>query len=194
MCEATTIAYIAAAVISGVSAYSAAESQQASAEYQSQVAQNNADSADEAARDAIKRGEIAAQNQRRKNSQLLGTQRAVQAARGLDIGEGSALAILEDTAYFGEVDEQTIRDNAAREAWGISIQGGNYKAQAGLLDAQANGINPLFSGATAAAGSYLGSGGTVSGKWFEGSGGYNYMGDASGAKFSQTGADIRMRR
>lgn len=67
------------------------------------------------AEDALKRGAEEEEAQRRKNNALLGRQKAVMAAGNVDIGSGSPLNILGDTAMLGELDAMRIRENAKRE-------------------------------------------------------------------------------
>lgn len=153
---------IAMAIASAASAYKAAKAEKAAAQYQAQVAGNNAKASEQQAVDALQRGDMAAMNTRRKYDQLGGTQRAALAARGIDIGEGSALSILEDTAYFGELDQRTVRANAAREAWGYRVQGSNQQANAIFLQSQSDNTNPLMAAGT----SLLGSASSVAGKWY----------------------------
>lgn len=66
--------------------------------------------------DALKRGAQEEEAQRRKQAALAGRQKAILAASNVDLGSGSPLAILGDTAQLGELDAQTIKDNAKREA------------------------------------------------------------------------------
>lgn len=77
------------------------------------------------AEDALKRGAAEEQAQRRKTAALEGRQRAVLAASNVDLTSGSPLAVLTDTAMLGELDAQTIKNNAEREA-------SQHRAQAGL--------------------------------------------------------------
>ena len=162
MCEPTTIIMAVSAVVGALGAYQGAESQKAAATYQSQVAANNAKVSEWQAQDALQRGQVARQDTRRKYAALEGTQRAGLAARGLDISEGSALSILEDTQYFGELDMGTVSNNAAREAWGYRVQASNQTANASMLKAQADATNPMF----AAGASLLSSGGSVARQWY----------------------------
>lgn len=148
-----------AAAIAAVSAYGQARTQKQTANYQAKVAENNQKAAEWQAQDAIQRGNTAADQARRKGAQTLGSQRAAMAAAGLDISTGSALSILEDTDYFNQVDQNTIRDNAAREAWGYKVQGSNYQASSQLYKSTADSINPLFEGVKAGVGSYYTGGG-----------------------------------
>lgn len=71
--------------------------------------------------DALVRGSIEEQRYRREIAQIVGAQRAVLGARNV-AASGSALDILSDTAQLGEEDVLTIRNNAAREAWGYRNQ------------------------------------------------------------------------
>jgi hypothetical protein len=159
---------VASLAIGAMSAYQQSKSQQASMDYQSKVAQNNAITAEYQAQDAIKRGEVAEAEQRRRTSMLKGSQTARLAANGLDISEGSALNILSDTDWMGEQDALTVRDNASREAWEYRQQGANSQSNSNMLSASADAQNPLLSGATSImTNPALG---TVAGKWYKMSG------------------------
>jgi len=153
-----------AGVLSGArgAASSAAASQQAY-EYQAAVNRNNAQVAQWQAQDAIQRGAQAEQQQRLKVAQLKGTQRASLAARGVSLAEGSALNILQDTDYMNELDSLTIRDNAAREAWGHRVQASNYSNDAALLSNRAASSQ---SASSAGLSSLLAGAGQVASSWY----------------------------
>lgn len=74
---------------------------------------------DERAEDALVRGKERIFAKRLTQAQIRGRQKAVLAARGLSLAEGSAFDILEDTDYLSEIDVNTIQTNAEREAWGF---------------------------------------------------------------------------
>lgn len=151
MCELATIATIASIAGTGMQAFGAyqtAQAQQASSRYQARVAENNAKIGEWQAQDALRRGEQAETDQRRKAAQIKGAQTASMAARGIDISTGSALNILSDTDYLGEIDALTIRDNAKREAWGHRVGAQNDTNNASMLRASADSISPLGAGAT----------------------------------------------
>lgn len=159
-------AAVVSAVISGVSTGIAASNQQDALEYQSKVAENNAKIAAWQRSDALQRGEIEAQAAMRKQNELIGKQRALLSASGVDATQGSALDVLASTRFLGQQDVATIQSNAAREAWGYEVQGSNFKAQALLDKSQASNINPAMQGTLAAgtsllssASSYAGAGG-----------------------------------
>jgi Pyruvate/2-oxoacid:ferredoxin oxidoreductase gamma subunit len=121
---------IVVAAISAVSAYQASQTRKDQARYQSQVAENNRQVAEWQAADAKERGDAAAASVRRKYAGLQGTQTASLAARGLDISEGSANAILTDTDFFGDYDQRVTKANAAREAWGFKVRASNFAGDA----------------------------------------------------------------
>ncbi|HEY2851129.1 MAG TPA: hypothetical protein VGI97_14720 [Gemmatimonadaceae bacterium] len=77
------------------------------------------------AQDAISRGSAAARRAEVATTGEVGRARAALAASGVSLSSGSALAVQVQDATFGELDAQTIRNNAMREALG-------YKTQAGL--------------------------------------------------------------
>lgn len=110
------------------------------------------------AADARKRGEAAAEAKQRETGALIGRQRAVMAARGLDLNQGSPLSILGDTAALGELDTQTIKGNAEREAVGYLNQGKLYAAE---------GQNAQSAGLLSAAGDVVGGIGSVASKWYQ---------------------------
>ena len=143
MCEPNTIA-IASMVATGVGTVMqmaaqshAASAQAAQANYQAQVADNNRITAERLAVDAEQRGEIEVRRHRQQVEQLKGRQVAALAASGVDVASGSPLDVLADTAGLGALDQQTIRDNAAREAWRFRVDAANQGAQAGLFRNQA---------------------------------------------------------
>jgi hypothetical protein len=105
-------------------------------EYQAAVQRNNQKVAEWNAQDAIERGDILEKQHRMKMSKLQGKQRSVLAAQGIELESGSALDVLQDTAYFGEMDALTIRNNAQRDSWKYKVNAQNRAAQAGLLQTQ----------------------------------------------------------
>lgn len=127
---------IATTAMSGASQYlgarNAGSAARASGDYSAAVFGMNADIADEQAKDAIARGAEAEQRSRADTRGALGEQRVGFAAQGVDLASGSAADVQGDTAYLGELDALTIRNNAKREAWGYTVEGTNYRAQGQL--------------------------------------------------------------
>ena len=142
MCSITLAVMAAGAATSAYGAYSSGQAAKAQAEYQADVAQANATMAGYQREDALRRGEEDAQQAARQAERMRGTQVARLASNGLDITSGSSLSILEDTAFFGAQDVQTIRNNAAREAWGYSVQADNAMASSQMYTSAAKAQNP----------------------------------------------------
>mgnify|MGYP000338322025 CR=1 FL=1 len=113
----------------------AADARKKQADYQAKVAENNAKVGEWEAQDALDRGRIAEQQHRLKVSQLKGQQRSALAASGVELDSGSALDVLSDTAYFGEMDALTIRSNSERQAWKARVGASNSRAESTLLTA-----------------------------------------------------------
>lgn len=171
--------WVAQVGLAAASAWQASQAQKAQAQYQSQVAANNAKVAEIQAQDAEARGNTAAQETHRRAAYLAGTQRAAFASRGIDISDGSANATLQDTDFFGALDEQTVHTNAAREAWGYRVRAANSQGDAAFFQRSADATNPLLSAGLAgggtlfsgrAGGGTLFSGGdnSVASKWYRG--------------------------
>jgi hypothetical protein len=107
-----------------------AASSAAQSRYAARVATRNAQMEDLAARDAIDRGKVEAQNYQRQAAQVQGAQRAAMAANGIDVDYGTAGLVRGDTARFQAEDVQNLRENAIREARGYEINAANYRSNA----------------------------------------------------------------
>lgn len=83
-------------------------------------------------------------------------------ANGVDLTTGSALDRLVSTDYLGEVDANTIRANAAREAAGHRMQAVGYSGEATMQRAARRGISPFAAGLT----SLATSAGEVASDWY----------------------------
>lgn len=140
---------------SGVMSFVSAQNQASAME---QVARNNQKMAEYQAQDAQRRGEEEAQAAQRRARGLLGTQRSMMAARGLDLTSGTPAELQMQTEMFGEQDVATSRLNAAREAWAVRADAANQSANARI---QARAMR--MSGA----GSLLGAGAAVADKWMQ---------------------------
>lgn len=153
----TTAALIGGSVLAaGVGGVTSAVGAYQQGQAAKQVGRNNQIMAEYAAQDAQKRGELDAQEIRRKSAQLKGTQRNMMAARGLDLSVGTAADTLEQTDFFAEADANTARYNAGREAWSMRQQGrmSAYEGRMAARNANLSAFSTL-----------LGTGGTVADKW-----------------------------
>jgi hypothetical protein len=105
--------------LSAASTYSQYQGQRAQADLEGRMFDINRTNAEVMASEAIKRGGREATALKTRTRRLIGSQRAAQAASGVDIGSGSAVDVQEDTRVQGERDALTIKNNAWREAFGI---------------------------------------------------------------------------
>lgn len=151
MCDPTVLLVASAAMSVGSQVYAGKAAKQ-QGRYAQAVAEQNANVSDQRARDASARGEQEASERRLKTRLLIGSQRAALAGNGVDLQDGTALDIVGDEAMFGAIDEDRIRSNAAREAWGYRVEASNFRS---------SGAMSRFNGDAAAFGSYLGSAATA---------------------------------
>lgn len=166
---ATTLAYVAigmSAIGAGVSAYGSyqqGQAQKAQADYQAKVNENNAKLANWQADDSRVRGQEAEANQRRKAGMFLESQKTSLAGQGFDIYDDTGQMVMNDTVTLGEIDAQTIRKNANREAFGYESQAANFMNQSSLSKAAGENAvtssyinmgSTLFSGASSVAGKW----------------------------------------
>lgn len=130
------------------SSQASANALKAKGAYDFSTAQTNAEIANYQAEDALKRGDKAAANHASAVKSLVGKQRASLAAQGIDVGSGSARDIQTDTHYLGALDALTIKNNAAKEAFGYKMNAQNYASQGAFSLAAANNSanNTLLTG------------------------------------------------
>jgi hypothetical protein len=131
--------------------------------YQAQIDDNNRKVALWKAQDAKDRGAKEEASLRTKVAALKGRQKSALAASGVEIGDGSALDILGDTAALGELDALTIRSNAEREAYEQKVNASNLAANAGMKRMGAD--NAIIAGNINARTSLLSGAGSIASKW-----------------------------
>ena len=165
------VSAVTSATMQGVQASQNADAQKQAADYNAQVANNNAIIASQQRSTTLQQGELEAQNAMRKQASIIGDQRAQMSANGIDLTQGSAQDILASTKFLGGIDVNTIQSNAARQAWGYSVQGMNDKSTANLETWRANSINPSQIGAMSAGTSILSSIGSAATSYAAGGGG-----------------------
>lgn len=143
-----TWAWVAVGVSTALTAYSANQQSRA----QKDMANYNAKVAEIQAQDAITRGNEEASKVRRQYAQMAGRQRAELAAKGLDLTEGTTADVIDQTDFFSQIDQNTARDNAAREAWNLRARRQGYQYEAST---QRPGQAAFLAGA-----------GTVASRWY----------------------------
>jgi len=163
----SAIAGVAGSVISANAAKQQGKAQQAMYNYQAQVAEENAKIASNNAALERQQGIEEARLQRIKAAQAVGSQQTAMAANGVDVTQGTALDVIEDTAAMGELDALQTRFNYERKALAYETEAGNYHNQANLdiIAGQnaykAGNMNALATGLNGIAKT-----GEVASKWF----------------------------
>lgn len=158
----------AAAIGGGVSAYGSFKSGQSSEamyNYQSGVAKINQQLKKQDAEYARDVGEVEAQQAGMRTRGAVGSTRAAQGARGIDVNTGSAADIRKSQIDLGQQDERIIRSNAARRAYGFEVEGMNQGVQANIYGMAAKDAGSA--GAIKGAGTLISTAGTVASKWYQ---------------------------
>ena len=92
------------------------------AEFQEMQFEFNRDMAELNADEVLRQGHEAAIDVRKQAKMIVGSQRAAYAGQGVDVNEGTALRIQEDTYKQSEDAVLTIKNNAQREAFGYKLE------------------------------------------------------------------------
>lgn len=155
-----------------------AAAQQASAKYQAQVAAGDQQIALQNASFAANSGEEQAAVQEQKTRTQEGEILASQASSGVDVNSTTASDVRTSEEKLGALDADTIRSNAARQAYGYQTQATNFENAESADVAQ--GENAETAGGIGAATSLFSGAGNAS---------LNYakiIGNASGVKTSDS--------
>jgi len=175
--SATTLAYASIAVTAistAASMYagyqqqqSAEKSAKSAAEYNAQMAENEAATQQALAKNEISKGIADRERQQRQAARAMGDMRANMGASGFEMDSGSNLSLLEESAAEHQYDSAVIMSNAEQSAWQHQVAGLNATNQKSLYDWQKANAS---SGRGAA---YLGMAGTLLGGIGKGIGQYN---------------------
>jgi hypothetical protein len=106
------------------------------------VDEQNAKIQERNAQDIEARGREEQDRYKRRLAAMMGSQRVQLAGTGVDIGSGSALDLMADTAGEGARDVFTIGQNTARSAYETRIGAMSSRQQASMGRASAAGISP----------------------------------------------------
>jgi hypothetical protein len=162
MAMSSTIMSAAGAAQQTVGAYYGAASDKIALGLQADLDAINARLAEGRGRDALARGEREYGAARLKTAALKSSQRTGLADAGFDLGFGSAAQVLTSTDMLGEVDAETIKANAMREAWGHRLEATGLRGSAAVNRAAAKSINPTL----AAMSTLLTAGGQVASQYY----------------------------
>ena len=136
---------LASGAMGAISASQQADAQKAQAEYQAdmanynaKVAEGNAKMAEQEGKDAKKAAYEQSLENRQQAAQIVGSQRAKQAASGVQVDTGSALDLNLDTVEKGELDAFNIAQAGEAQAYNKNVEAWNYRNQASGLESQAD--------------------------------------------------------
>jgi membrane protein involved in colicin uptake len=124
--------------LSSYGAYEGGQATAASANYQAQVAANNAKIAQENAQMEAASGASKEAAQGMKTAATAATAKAAQGASGIDVNTGSAANVRQAIGKLGALDALTIRSNTARSVYGYEVAATSDTAQSQLLEMQAS--------------------------------------------------------
>jgi hypothetical protein len=125
----------AAALLQIAGSLTEGQAKEYAAYYSAALLERNAQLARLAGADAIVRGAVDESLQRRATTATIGKQRTAYAASGVQVDSGSAQDVIASTRGEGEFQAQTIKNNAARAAWGYEEEAQGMEGQARLARA-----------------------------------------------------------
>ena len=127
------------------------------AQVQAQIARNNANTALYNSQIAGLQGEQHATMKGMQGAAALGKMRAQFAGNGVDVNSGSPAAFQAASAGATVTDQQTIKSDAARTAWGYATQSVADQNQAGLDTQQGDwgALTSLLGGASSSAKTWM---------------------------------------
>lgn len=161
------VATVVSTTMGVVSSVQQGKAAQAQMNYQAEINRRNAAKAQANADDKRQEGIEESRMQRLKTLQKVGAQQAALAANGVDVSEGTALDIIEDTAAMGELDALTTRYNYEKQALAFESQADNFNNQANLdIFAGQNAYSSGITNAVASGVNGLGNIASVSSKWY----------------------------
>lgn len=146
---------------SGAKQSAAAESEMY--QYRAGIAMVNKKIAEQNADYALKVGEQETVRFGMRTRQNIGQIKATQSGSGLDVNTGTAALVRESAHDIARMDMATIRQNAARQAYGHRIEAWQAESEASLL--QKASTNAKAAGKINALSSLLSGASSVSSKW-----------------------------
>jgi hypothetical protein len=128
LCDPVSLTLAATAVAAAGQGVGAIQ-EAAAYRYKAKIADQNARLASNAAHMAEENNRTEQQRLGRKIGQTQGAQIAAIGANGVDIGFGSSVGVLEDTAMLGGEDYGQLSRQGEQERLGYDINIGNYRAE-----------------------------------------------------------------
>lgn len=146
------------------------ESQASSLEFQADMSRLNAVQAEFTAQQIMRAGNLKQGQVSLRAGKIKSSQRASMAARGIDLGVGSAVETIATTDLMKEIDMLTVNSETVRSAEAARLQRQNYMTQAAIQDVSSENLyasSRTISPSMAATSSLLGSAGSVANAWYQ---------------------------
>lgn len=131
--------------------------------YTASVLKHNKARLDMAADDTLEAGKDRIQERSVQTAQTISNQRTGLAGAGIVVDQDTAVALADDAARIGKLDEQAIADEANRQALDLRLEGQGMEIQAQGSERAAGAARRA--GRSAAVGTLISTAGTVAGKW-----------------------------
>lgn len=177
MSQFGSIMSIGGAVTGAIGAYYNAQNQKAQLEsqasslrFQADISQLNAVQAEFTAQQILRVGQQKQGQVSLRAGKIKSSQRASMAARGIDLGVGSAVETIATTDLMKEIDMLTVNAETVRSAEAARLQRQNYLTASAMQDVSASNlmgsaasISPFMAAGT----SILGSAGSVANAWYQ---------------------------
>jgi hypothetical protein len=177
MSQTGSIFAIGGAVTGAIGSYYAAQSQKAQLEsqslsmrFQSDISQLNAAQAEFTAQQILRAGQQKQGQIGLRAGKIKSSQRASMAARGIDLGVGSAVETIATTDLMKEIDMLTVNADTVRSSEAARLQRQNYLTASAMQDVSASNLaasGDSISPFMAAGSSILGSAGSVANAWYQ---------------------------
>jgi hypothetical protein len=152
-------------VIQGFGASQQAGAQSGMFAYQAGVARANQTIADQNAKWESQSGEVEAQQAGLRAEDERSKSTVAAAAGNIDVTTGSSVQVGKSITEIGGENQTIIRANAAKRAYGATIEGFEQGAQANIYDAASK--NARAAGDIAELSSFVGGAGGVANKWLQ---------------------------
>lgn len=140
------------AVLSAANAASSAKTQNSQADYNTQVALNNAEISRQEGSYAQAQAMRNASEKRKETGVLIGAQRARQGASGVVVDSGSASDVVLDTAERGEREAMALLQQGDLEVWRAENQARGYEQQARLAQSGKVSVSAAVTGSLLSSG------------------------------------------
>lgn len=176
---------IAQAVVAAVSAAASANAQRQGAKAQQAAANYNAQILEQNAATERQQANLREETQRRQARQVLGAQAASLAQAGIGLGGGSAADLMEQSATNAELDALSIRYEGDMRARGLLASAEQERYQGRV--AGYNARQASISGGLGVASSVLGAASSYGGGKSTGATGYGYTDNSPGVAWLRRG-------